>query len=504
MHSRASSSGGPAAVIDIGSNSIRLVVFRDRSRAAPVVFNERVTCGIGRELAATGRLHADGVAQALANLPRFAAIVRSMKIDDTMLVATAATREAEDGAEFLARVEGIFGHKVAQLDGDQEAQLAASGVISGLPDAHGVAADLGGGSLELAGISGGKVGEHGSLPLGPLRLAASGLDGDELEGYIDEVLARFAWVGGALDGGAIYAVGGAWRALARLHMVQTKYPLRVIHNYQMSGRDTADFCGVVAGLGVESLSRIRVVPRARVATLSTAALVLERLIRTSKAGTVVFSANGIREGSQFDALDADTRAADPLIVACEHLAARESRALGTGTALFDWVSPLFEGEDNDLRRLRRAACLLADIGWHEHPDYRAEQVYFRILRLPLVALNHVHKTMIALAVFRRYSGSKRGATLRVANALLGPDETDWARRLGSALRLAETFTGGNTGLLKGANLKLDARQLTLTLGPGQADLFGDLVRTRFGALAKAFGVSGVIEGEGLREVVGKG
>ncbi|MBT5944656.1 MAG: Ppx/GppA family phosphatase, partial [Rhodospirillaceae bacterium] len=369
-------------------------------------------------------------------------------------------------------------------------------------NAHGMAADLGGGSLELAGIAGGKVGDHGSLPLGPLRLAATGIDGDELADHIDDVLSRFSWIGDALDGGAIYAVGGAWRALARLHMVQTKYPLRVIHNYQMSGRDTADFCDIVAGLGTESLSRISVVPRARVATLSTAALVLERLIQASKADSVVFSANGIREGSQFDALDADTRAQDPLIVACEHLAARESRALGTGTALFDWVSPLFEGEDENLRRLRRAACLLADIGWHEHPDYRAEQVYFRILRLPLVALSHLDKTMIALAVFRRYSGAKRGATLRVANALLGPEETEWSSRLGAALRLAETFTGGNTALLKGAGLKLDAKQLVLTLGPGQADLFGDLVRSRFGALAKQFGVSGVTEGEGLREVVG--
>jgi len=134
--------------------------------------------------------------------------------------------------------------------------------------------------------------------------------------------------------------------------------------------------------------------------------------------------------------------------------------------------------------------------------YAAVDAAQHLVELGPVSLELVDKTMIALAVFRRYSGAKRGATLRVANALLGPDETEWSRRLGSALRLAETFTGGNTALLKGAELKLDSAQLVLTLGPGQADLFGDLVRTRFGALAKQFGVSGVIEGEGLREVVG--
>jgi len=494
--------GGPAAVVDIGSNSIRLVVFRDRSRAAPVVFNERVTCGIGRELAETGRLHAGGVTQALANLPRFAAIVGAMNIDDTMLVATAATREAADGGKFLKRVESIFGRAVAQLDGDQEARLAACGVISGLPDARGVAADLGGGSLELAAISGGVVGDHGSLPLGPLRLAATMGKGDDgLEDHIDAQLSTFPWIRGAVDDGAIYTVGGAWRALARLHMVQTKYPLRVIHNYQMTGRETADFCDVVAGLGAASLSRISVVPRARVATLPIAAKVLGRLIRAAKADHVVFSANGIREGSQYDALDAKTRAADPLIVACEHLATRESRALGSGAALFDWVSPLFKDEDKSLRRLRRAACLLADIGWHEHPDYRAEQVYFRILRLPLLALSHAEKAKIALAVYRRYTGAKGGATLRVANALLTPEDAEWSGRLGAALRLAETLTGGNAVLLEGVSLKLKSEQLTLTLAPGHADLFGDLVSSRFAALAKLFGVSGVIKGEGLREEV---
>lgn len=495
----------PAAVVDIGSNSIRLVVFRDRSRAAPVVFNERVTCGIGRELAVTGHLHEGGVAQALANLPRFAAIVRTMNIEDTMLVATAATREAADGADFLERVGAIFGRAVTQLDGDQEARLAACGVISGLPDAAGVAADLGGGSLELAAISGGSVGAHGSLPLGPLRLTALEQSPDaDIVAHIDTVLAGFDWIREATDGGAIYAVGGAWRALARLHMVQTKYPLRVIHNYRLSGRDASDFCDVVAGLSAASLARISVLPRARVPILPTAATVLGRLIRASKAGQVVFSANGIREGSQFDALEPEIRDADPLIVACEQLAARESRSLGSGDALFDWVGPLFGAEDDNLRRLRRAACLLADIGWHEHPDYRAEQVYFRILRLPLMALTHAEKTKIALAVYRRYTGSKGGATLRVANALLTPDDVEWSRRLGAALRLAETLTGGNAVLLSGVRLELADDSLVLTLAPGETDLFGDLVRNRFAALAKRFGVPGLIEGEGLRESVGDG
>jgi exopolyphosphatase/guanosine-5'-triphosphate,3'-diphosphate pyrophosphatase len=285
-------------------------------------------------------------------------------------------------------------------------------------------------------------------------------------------------------------------------MMQTKYPLRVIHNYRIASTEAAEFCRVVAGLSAASISRISVVPRARIPTLSTAARVLERLIEMSGAQSLVFSANGIREGSQFDALDAATRKEDPLIVACEHFAARENRSLGSGAALFEWVAPLFEGEDASFRRLRHAACLLADIGWHEHPDYRAEQVYFRILRLPLLGLTHEEKAKIALAVFRRYTGAKGGATLRVANALLLPEDVKWSRRLGAALRLAETLTGGNPDLLGGVGLKLKKELLVMTLGAGRADLFGDLVRSRFGALAGLFGVSGVVKGDGMNEEIG--
>lgn len=492
----AGSTARPAAVVDIGSNSIRLVVFRDRSRAPTPVFNERVICGIGRDMARTGQLHAEGVELALANLPRFAAVVRASGIEDPSLLATAATREAEDGPEFLQRVEEIFGCPVTQLDGDQEARLAAFGVLCGLPDARGVVADLGGGSLELAGVADGEIGSYGTLPLGPLRLTAEvGPERDQIVPYVDGLLARFDWVEDAVDNGAIYIVGGAWRALARLHMVQTGYPLRVIHNYRMSGRDAAEFCEVVAGLGESTLSRIDAVPSARAATLPVAAAVLQRLIESSDVERIVFSAVGIREGCLFEGLDDAARAADPLVVACEEIAARESRFHGSGAAVFDWISPLFAGENAAERRLRHAACLLADIGWHEHPDYRAEQVYFRILRLQLLALTHQEKAKIALAVYRRYGGSMNDSALRVVEALLGPEDVTWARRLGAAQRLAETFSGGNSALLAGATLESDGDTLIMRLDAAHTSLVGDVVRNRFAALTRQFRVDGeIVEG----------
>jgi exopolyphosphatase/guanosine-5'-triphosphate,3'-diphosphate pyrophosphatase len=483
----------PAAVVDIGSNSIRLVVFRDRLRAPTVVFNERVICAIGRDMARTGRLHADGVAQALANLPRFNAVIRAAGVDDPALLATAATREAEDGPEFLNRVEDIFGRPAIQLDGDQEARLAAAGVLSGIPDAAGLVADLGGGSLELAGVGDGAVGAYGSLPLGPLRLTSSwGTERDALKPHIDDTLDAFDWIGEAVADGDIYIVGGAWRALARLHMVQTGYPLRVIHNYRISRRDTLEFCDVVAGLGESTLARIEAVPKVRASSLPLAALLLHRLVARSRPKQIVFSAYGIREGCLFDGLSKKARQTDPLIVACTEIAARESRFAGSGDLFFEWIAPLFADESAAERRLRHAACLLADIGWHEHPDYRAEQVYFRILRLQLLALTHVERAKIAFAVYRRYGGSRGDPALRVVDALLDDDATAWARRLGAALRLATTLSAGNFSLLAGVRLRLDGETLLLEVSRGHQELIGDVVRNRFGSLARRAGLEGQI------------
>jgi exopolyphosphatase/guanosine-5'-triphosphate,3'-diphosphate pyrophosphatase len=488
----------PSAVVDIGSNSIRLVIFRDRSRAPTAVFNERVICGIGRDMALTGRLHPQGVAQALANLPRFAAIANSMDINDTSLLATAATREAEDGPEFLAKIEKIFDRPILQLDGNEEARLAAAGVVCGLPKARGMVADLGGGSLELAALLKGSMGDFVTLPLGPLRLLSTvGDNRSEVATRVNEVLSDVPWMCDAVKDGAIYIVGGAWRALARLHMVQTGYPLRVIHNYSIGGREAAEFCDVVAGLGASSLSRIDAVPKARAATLPIAAAVLRRLILESGAEKIVFSALGIREGKVFDMLDDRAKNEDPLIVASEDVASRESRFPGVGDAMFNWVAPLFPEESPSESRLRRATCLLGDIGWHEHPDYRAEQVYFRILRLPLLAVTHGDKTQIALAVYRRYGGRMNDQALRTAEALLSESDILWSRRLGAALRLVETLTAGNTRLLEGAKLKLSDKHLTLKMKDGNAALVGDIVRSRFKSLARQFDREPVIEGKGL-------
>ncbi len=473
----------PAGVVDIGSNSIRLVVFQNRSRAPVPIFNERVICGIGRGLDRTGHLHPKGVKQALASLPRYAALARAMDVEDLAIVATAATREAADGAEFLDNVTRIFDQPVRQLDGDEEARLGASGAVCGFPNADGMSGDLGGGSLELATLDGGVFGTGHSLPLGHLRLLTDlGKRPKALSKRIDDVLGSADWLQ-PIAGRKFYAIGGAWRAIARLHMIQSGYPLRVIHNYALRADRAAEFCQVIAGLSKASLPLTEAVPSQRAAAMPVSALVLQRLIEVLAPGEVVFSALGVREGVMFDQLSEPEKAVDPLLLACRQIGERENRFASGRDLLSEWVAPLFPDETDSLRRLRIAICLMADIGWHEHPDYRAEQVYFRILRLPLIAISHSEKAKLALAIYRRYGGNMNDHALRAAKTLLAPEDVHWSRTLGDALRLAETLSGGKSELLAGSELRVGKRRLTLQIAPSMADLVSDVVRTRLSQLA---------------------
>ena len=476
-------------IVDLGSNSIRLVVYDKLARTPQQLFNERVICGIGRDVATTGNLSPEGIELALRNLARFAALARAMHVGELDILATAATRDATDGAVFLEKVSELFGRPVRQLDGAAEARLAALGVVSGIPWADGVSGDLGGGSLELAALDNGEISDIITLPLGPLRLLAEfGPQRRELQQRIDEALNSVPWLA-AQGGRDFYAVGGAWRTLARVHMEQNAYPLHIIHSYRVSGRDAADLSKVISRLSPSTLARTRGVSNKRAPYLPIATLVLRRLLKILRPEQLEFSAFGIREGNLFDRLDPTEQALDPLMSACADISARESRFGNRGDLLYDWVVPLFaESDDAESLRLCRAACLLADIGWQVHPSYRAEQIYLRILRLPITGVDHVSWARIAMAVFVRYGGSPGSEVLGLVGSILSEEHVMWARRVGTALRLAETLAAGMPEVLAGSALRVENGKLVLRLDDHVAELVGDVVTGRFETLAALLGL----------------
>lgn len=476
----------PVGVIDIGSNSIRLVIFDALSRVSHPLFNEKVLCGLGRGLERTGALNPDGIAPALDNLARFASLTKALHIRQMRVVATAAVRDAKDGAAFVQAVRRRTGLRVEILDGNEEARLSALGVIAGMPDAHGLMGDLGGGSLELVRISKGRVGEHETLPFGPLRLRENSDKGrGKLRDMIDAGLDRIGWTAKSADH-PFYAVGGAWRAIARLHMAHTNYPLHVIHGYTIKRAKAEEFLDVIAGLSRESLERFTGAARRRLDALPLAALVLERILRRAKSSMLTFSALGLREGCLFDELPARVRRLDPLLSACEEVAHGGARFPIDGGALLDWATPILKDGSPKRRRLRLAACLVSDIAWSEHPDYRAEIAFLRILRMPLTGIDHPGRAYLALTAFTRYDGQAEGNVTRPAWLLLDEDELREAYRLGLALRLAYTFCGGATAALRRTTLRPSRGVLEFVIPRAQRSLVGEAVERRLDALARAF------------------
>ena len=224
----------PVAVVDIGSNSVRLVVYDGVRRSPTPIFNEKVLCGLGKGVAITGQLNEAAITRALSALRRFRALVKQIGVHQVFAVATAAAREAENGEDFIEQAEKALGAGIRVLSGKEEARFAALGVLSGTPEADGVAGDLGGGSLELINIKNGKLNDGVTLPIGPLRLIdLSGGSMERAQLIVDEYLHKTDLVD-KLNGRTFYAVGGAWRNLARIHMAQTDYPLHVLHHYQMT------------------------------------------------------------------------------------------------------------------------------------------------------------------------------------------------------------------------------------------------------------------------------
>ncbi len=488
----AKGSDTPFAVIDLGSNTVRLVVFERAARVPVALVNERVFSELGRGVGASGRLDEAQVAPLMDCLGRFVRLAASFGAPRVTVLATSAVRDAANGPELVARIRSRFPAEIVVLSGEEEAVLAAEGVISGMPDADGLVGDLGGGSLELTEVSDGKTGRRVSLPLGPLRLAEASRGDMAAAGQeIVDRLKRLDWVDVGRDRD-FYAVGGSWRALAQVNMDQTAYPIHMVHGYAIGRKDASSLATLVRGLGPQSLARIGGIAERRLPLLPLGAAVLGELVARIRPSRVVFSAAGLREGFLFSRLDAKERARDPLIAACEALAAREARDPALGARLEPWTRPLFATETVADGRLRHASCLLADIGWREHPDYRAQLVFRRMLHHPFLAIDHHERVTLALILFVRLGGKLgRASLLDPAASLLGDDDKARAVAVGNALRLAYAVSGGATDILEDSVLRVDGRRVELVLS-GRALPEGPQVGKTFKQLLRATRTDGRI------------
>ena len=475
------------AVVDIGSNSVRLVVYDDLSRAPFPRFNEKALCSLGADLDGDDRLSGAAIDRTARAVARFCAIARAMNVDRIDAFATEATRRAANGADLVAAIRRKCGLRVRILSGAEEATYSALGVVAGFHRPRGLASDMGGGSLEIAEIVGDAVGQRTvSLPLGSLPVVAMLKAGPAAaKQRIDNMLRRQLPAFAAEP--VFHAIGGGWRALARAHIALKAPPIGIVHGYGIDAKEARAFAKAVQRMSPAELTALPGAPSRRAASLPAAALVLDRVLKAVKAERVVFSALGLREGWLYAQLPAEERRRDPLIEGARSLALPTARVPAFGDALVRWTDSLFSTETVEQRRLRIAACYLSDIAWRDHPDARAGEGFRRLLTFPFIGIAHAERAFLGAVLHARHQGKADDPVLEPAKALLNEAERRRADILGRALSLGYRLSGSVPDILDGARLQVGADAVRLAIADSDSVTDSDAVRTRLRQLARAAG-----------------
>lgn len=481
----------PIAVIDIGSNSIRLVIYASGGRYPFPLFNERSNCRLGEGLGEDNLLQPSRLKAALTTMSRFAVIMKSMDVTTVHAVATAAVRRARNADDFTRPAEAIIGHPISVLSQDEEAHYVSRGLTLNMPNATGLVADLGGGSLEVVALQHGEYRHATSFNFGHLSEVS--------EAEVERSLTATPWIA-AFGADCIYGVGGSFRALGLAYIEQSGYPLAVLHGLRIPGRDANQLLSDFAG----DKSDFSGVPLGRQKTMSTAAMIMHQLLRHAGAGRIMVSGTSIRDGLIADRELGDHDRADFLQVVGKEISRTSHRFKGVPDALISLLQPLFSRPDTDnadrlalahdkFMRLLKAACRLSDLCWHEHEDVRGDLGARRVLGLPVNCVSHKERIWLATAIYHRYVGQKTNkARPPELDHILSRRRRAEATTIGLGLRFALSFSGGTAGALNRLRLGNDGKVLTLHVSPDVAAFIDGQTRRRFEQVAESAGLIPVI------------
>ena len=460
-------------VVDVGSNSVRLVVFDGAARSPAYFYNEKIMCALGAGMSQTGHLNPEGRKRAVSAIRRFAALAKGMGIP--------------------LRETGV---KLWVIDGREEARLSAQGVLLGWPGSYGLACDIGGSSMELVDLAEGKVGQRLTSALGPLKLREIKGGKKAIKAYVRATVQDLHRDMNFETGMRLFLVGGSWRAIARIDMERRSYPLTVLHEYRMSSRQISMTAEYIRTSDLTELRGRCHISDSRMSLVPLAAIVLKELMRTFKPKDVAVSSYGIREGMLYEQMPRALRERDPLIEACRFAENKDARLPGFGRILYDFVKPLFPRANWQRKRIIKAACLLHDVSWRAHPDYRAEVTFDNATRANLGGLKHYERVLLGLALMNRYSSKTTSPRFDPLFAMLTPEQIKEAEILGKAMRLgamlwltADEQPGTLTWHRK-------AGALTLRLTEHARPLYGEVAEVRFNALANALNATGTVKFSG--------
>lgn len=474
-------------VVDVGSNSVRLVIFDGAARSPAYFYNEKVMCGLGDGMSLTGRLNPEGKARALDAIRRFQTLAEGLGLAPLSAVATAAVREASDGDDFRAEVERVTGLSLFVIDGPEEARLSAQGVLLGWPRAEGLVCDIGGSSMELAHVANGAVGARATSTLGPLKLRNMPGGRKAMRAHIDAELDMLRTRMGTLPE-RLFLVGGSWRAIAKLDMSRRNYPLKVLHEYQMRPADLRTTLKWITDTDPVALKMVSSVSGSRLSLVPFAAEVLAGVLRVLKPREIAVSSYGLREGLLYEQMPQILRDRDPLIEAARFAEAKDSRVPGFGKVLFRFIRPIYTRTSEARLRLIKTACLLHDVSWRSHPDYRGDVCFDYATRANFGGLSHAERIFLGLSLMHRYK-STRTAETRFEDlvAMMDPEDVKQAEILGRAMRFGAMFTAQKADHMGTLRWHPNRKRLVLSIGPQAMALYGEVAQARFAALAKALG-----------------
>jgi len=494
------------AVVDIGSNSVRLVVYDGLKRIPLPVYNEKVLCGLARGMEKTKKLNERGVILALSAMDRFMHIIRSMGTSDIFVFATSAVRDSEDGEEFASHIESRYDLKVRILSDKEEPQYAALGIMSAFFESKGVVGDLGGGSLDLASFNEAKpqkninVENCESFPIGPLRLQTiTKGDVEKARQILDYEMKKSTSLKVMKDSN-FYAVGGGFRALAKIHMARVNYSLNIIEHYSVKPARLMETIAAVPQMSKFEICKLSGATQKRAEIISFAALTLEAIIKNGKPSNIIFSAHGVREGMLFDKLKMECKGEDALIACCKDIMDHISPDYGSkctefGENIFEWMDGVFVDEDAKMARLRKAACILSKVAWAEHTSYRAEVAFKWVLNSEISAVTHSERMFLALALYHRYKSEEDDYTVRKALVFLNKKEIRTAKYIGLLMKLGYRLSGGTSDIITRSKMKVEDGCLKLNTGVDGIWLINEDMEKRLKKIAKEMGLKSVINSE---------
>lgn len=477
------------AVIDIGSNSIRLVMYDKLGRYPYPLFDERVAAKLGDGLDKTGKIDTSNSKMALEALSRFAQILKSLDPNKIIVVATAVLRRAKNAQGFLKSAEKILNHKIDVITPEEEALFMVNGLTNGMPDLTGLVVDLGGGSTEIAYVKKGEILNSTSLAIGHLSTISS----DKIRQKINEV----SWLK-KLNGQHLFGIGGSFRAIGNTYLRNSNYPVKILHGLHIKSEERD---GIIAKL--ENGDRPPGIPQGRHASIGMAATIIRHLFDAANCNDLVISGTSIRDGLVLSFQKANYKKRDPLHLVCKELANKNSRIAGEGKLIHKFLKKaatasaemvLKKSELQHKKRLIRAVCLLANICWHEPSEKRGKIAFERILSLPVYGLSHKERVWLGMALFHRYEGIRTPLnSITSADKILTSSEQQYALAIGLGLRFTSIFCAGYVDFLSDAKLSVSGKRLIIFLKQDMIDLMDFHSKRRFQTFAETLSLQSEIQ-----------